>query len=488
MASQVLIKIPVPFTHGRRGSGGSDNSQSNLKGTCKSPLGNQDSSPESPVMTFNHPPHMPQPSHGILSVDASQRVIQLEQNMRFLQEQHHQMLSSLHQEIESLRLKNRELQFQLIINNGANNAPISLLQSFPPSPEDDSKPKVVIPPKQVNVKPLRVEILERETGELRAALEEAQKQRSELTAKDLDYKRRIKELEAALELLGKENLACSSKEFDLKVKENYKVDFGCQTEIAMEYPQQSLPVGSYQPDSDLLTMKLEEAERMVRHLRRENEDQKRELGGLRMQLNKGMGRQCGGRGGRGDSMVSGMGIVRLPPNDPGAQIVGLVGCVGDGGLNGVNARGNHAINHRFPPLQSQSYWHHSHQPHVNQRVNTAGGGMDFVPHQSSCNGGHLDKNTEVVGRAVPQSLPSLGNANPAHHHHNQQHHVFRPLQNTNRHSHFHINNGGLHPGMAQHGNGHYRREQKGGGRGGEDHNGGDRKYRLRGRDRDGSKQ
>lgn len=35
------------------------------------------------------------------------RVAQLEQNIRFLQEQHQQMLSGLHQEIDSLRQKNR---------------------------------------------------------------------------------------------------------------------------------------------------------------------------------------------------------------------------------------------------------------------------------------------------------------------------------------------------------------------------------------------
>lgn len=38
--------------------------------------------------------------------DAS-RVAQLEQNIRFLQEQHTQMLSSLHKEIDNLRHRNR---------------------------------------------------------------------------------------------------------------------------------------------------------------------------------------------------------------------------------------------------------------------------------------------------------------------------------------------------------------------------------------------
>ncbi|KAG8224516.1 hypothetical protein J437_LFUL004207 [Ladona fulva] len=303
--------------------------------------------------------------------------------------------------------------------------------------------------------------------------------------------RKIKELETALELSGKSNIQHSVEKFDCK--KSVKVDFGCQTELSHESPLQPLTSSGYCQESDLTSFKLEEAERIINHLRRENEDQKRELGGLRIQLSKSMGRQCGGRVGRGDGVVGGMGIVRLPPNDPGAQIVGLVGCVTDGGLSAVNTRGNQAINHRFPPLQSQSFWHHSHQQqHVNQRVGTAGGGgMDFLPQQNSCNGVHLDKTAEVIGRAVPRSLPALGNPLNPQHHHQHQYHVFPTFQNVNRHRHFHNNNGGHHTNgtvVSQYGNGHYRREQKGNGRGGEDHHGGERKYRGRGKDRDGNKQ
>lgn len=84
----------------------------------------------------------------------SARVAQLEQNIRFLQEQHQLMLTGLHNEIESLRNKNRglkrkqflfyiitiftsfpELQFQLVFVKGT-------LPSSPSSPEDDTKHKV----------------------------------------------------------------------------------------------------------------------------------------------------------------------------------------------------------------------------------------------------------------------------------------------------------------------------------------------------------
>lgn len=41
------------------------------------------------------------------STDPLLRISQLEQNIRFLQEQHQQMLTGLHEEIDSLRQRNR---------------------------------------------------------------------------------------------------------------------------------------------------------------------------------------------------------------------------------------------------------------------------------------------------------------------------------------------------------------------------------------------
>ncbi|XP_045498590.1 uncharacterized protein LOC123696462 isoform X2 [Colias croceus] len=61
----------------------------------------------------------PEPSSSgfyIGSGDATARIAHLEHSVRFLQEQHRQMLSGLHAEIESLRERNRDLQFQLIFN------------------------------------------------------------------------------------------------------------------------------------------------------------------------------------------------------------------------------------------------------------------------------------------------------------------------------------------------------------------------------------
>ncbi|XP_075977631.1 uncharacterized protein LOC142977562 isoform X2 [Anticarsia gemmatalis] len=52
----------------------------------------------------------------VINGDPAARVAHLEHSVRFLQEQHRLMLSGLHTEIEALRERNRDLQFQLIFN------------------------------------------------------------------------------------------------------------------------------------------------------------------------------------------------------------------------------------------------------------------------------------------------------------------------------------------------------------------------------------
>ncbi|XP_047991896.1 coiled-coil domain-containing protein 74B-like isoform X3 [Leguminivora glycinivorella] len=61
-------------------------------------------------------PAEPSSSGFVLAGDAAARVAHLEHSVRFLQEQHRLMLSGLHTEIEALRERNRDLQFQLIFN------------------------------------------------------------------------------------------------------------------------------------------------------------------------------------------------------------------------------------------------------------------------------------------------------------------------------------------------------------------------------------
>ncbi|XP_013143853.1 PREDICTED: uncharacterized protein LOC106107524 [Papilio polytes] len=111
--------------------------------------------------------------------DAGARVAHLEHSVRFLQEQHRQMLSGLHAEIEALRERNRDLQFQLIFNKDTAPKPVATVGEEPAEINEE-------------VQSLRVDVsrLEREAaaarGEARAAEARAlqlQKQLDALTEK-----------------------------------------------------------------------------------------------------------------------------------------------------------------------------------------------------------------------------------------------------------------------------------------------------------------
>ncbi|XP_033628267.1 uncharacterized protein LOC117290813 [Asterias rubens] len=52
-------------------------------------------------------------------VDPLQRVLHMERSMEFLKRQHHEVLFSLHQEIDDLKRENKELQFKVIMARGA---------------------------------------------------------------------------------------------------------------------------------------------------------------------------------------------------------------------------------------------------------------------------------------------------------------------------------------------------------------------------------
>lgn len=227
MASQVLIKMPVTYSNqiGKK-SGDSIRSDSILL----------------PCM----------------SSDPLLRITQLEQNLRFLQDQHQTMLTSLHQEIESLRIRNRDLQFQLIFGNPGSSIMHSSSDS---SPDDMGKPKIVLSPKEVNTRPLQVEILEKEVSELKAALNEANTKNSNLSQ-------------------------------------------------LVEFQKKQLEIVKKEKETEQ-TSKIEESELLIKRLVKENEDQRKEINNLRSQLNKASGsgnRYNGRRGGSGSGDYQ-----RFPP-------------------------------------------------------------------------------------------------------------------------------------------------------------------------------
>nr|CAD7577868.1 unnamed protein product [Timema californicum] len=292
------------------------------------------------------------------ATDPLLRAAQLEQNIRFLQEQHQVMLASLHQEVELLRQRNRDLQFQLVFTKGG----VTLVQSSPSpsSSEDDGKPKIFLSPKQLNMTPLQVEILERDIAELKGALQEAKTKNLYLSGIVEEQKKKIDSMEVnkrELETVG------------TKIIPKNRSDAQIQAEGFIEESE----------DQQELIMKLDDAEKVIRRLQRENDDHRRELVSIRSNLSK--------------NIASNGGVGRQ------------LGATSRGGV------GHHRTQHqqqtqsqRFPPLHSQSYWHHGQQSQHRA-------GMEFVSHRHCANGGNtsrLEKETQPDGRLAP-TLPNLRN-------------------------------------------------------------------------------
>ncbi|XP_034949307.1 uncharacterized protein [Chelonus insularis] len=224
MTSKVLVKLPtVPFSQGK-------------KSAELMTLSARNEGVSTPVRS----------QQGI----NGERTAQLEQNIKFLQEQHQATLLSLHQEIESLRQRNRDLQFQLVFNKGTISA-----TSSPSSPEDNSNGFI---------KP-KIELLERDLEELKVSFNEAKKQNFQL--QEVIENQKIK-----LEQAEKEKEKLPSTEAGIQVGE------------ASEAVQNDLAA------------RLEDAEALVKRLQRENADQQREIASMKASSAKNGNRNGHGRG------------------------------------------------------------------------------------------------------------------------------------------------------------------------------------------------
>ncbi|XP_015115642.1 uncharacterized protein LOC107040195 isoform X2 [Diachasma alloeum] len=222
MTSKVLVKLPtVPFTQGKK--------------------------PGTELVT------LPARSDGAAQIRSQQgitdRAALLEQNMKFLQEQHQATLIALHQEVEILRQRNRDLQFQLVFTKGT-----ACVSSSPSSPEDNSNGFVKS----------KIELLERDLEELRVSFNEAKKQNQQL--QDVVEEQKIK-------------LEKTEKRKD----QNEVSDVGIQ-------------VGETQEVQADLAGRLVDAEALVKRLRRENADQQREIASMKSASAKNGNRSGHGRG------------------------------------------------------------------------------------------------------------------------------------------------------------------------------------------------
>lgn len=106
-----------------------------------------------------------------LSVDPNVRVKQLERSLVFVSESHSQILNSLHKEVEELKNKNRELQFQLVAgastSTESNSSTTKSSEGLEDLTQDLQK---------------KIDKLEKEIRRLRNSLRESLQINSELTA------------------------------------------------------------------------------------------------------------------------------------------------------------------------------------------------------------------------------------------------------------------------------------------------------------------
>ncbi|XP_060522248.1 uncharacterized protein LOC132699510 isoform X2 [Cylas formicarius] len=226
------------------------------------------------------------------------RITQLEHNIKFLQEQHQLMLAGLHSEIEILKSKNRELQFQLVFVRGS--TPTS--SSSPSSPDEDMKHKVYSSPKPFNSTPLQIELLEKEMGELKLQMQDVESRNVYLSAIVDEQKKKLERYERERE-----------KEREHRVNS----------------------------DENELLRKLDDAEVLIRRLRRENSDMRR-------------GVQAGSSAPQQQVHYHGQ---QQHNRDNGYQSPRPQGNRGGSGRHRSGNNGQHYNRGGwFPPLHSQNFW------------------------------------------------------------------------------------------------------------------------------------
>lgn len=345
MASKVMVKMPVQAFAGTT----QVKSKNGPSEVMPMPRNTDIRSPDSSgnlstiaIGSVNSTPPVASPVT-VSNGTGDNRVGQLEQNIKYLQEQHALMLTGLHHEIDCLRHRNRELQFQLVFVKGTN-------ASTPSSPEDD-KPKLYSnSPKVLNVVPLQVEILEKELGEMKIQLQESECRNVYLSAIVDEQKKKL---------------------------ERYERDRERERERGI------------QPDPELLR-KLDDAESLIRRLRRENSDLRRENAAATVaasatvafpqpqqqrdyhQSRNNGSRRRGGNGGNTGSSVVGGSTAGANPSVSTANVSGA----GGGGANGQSYRPNW-----FPPLHTQNYWQQQNRPqasHVDSLPQLTTGGHHVV--------------------------------------------------------------------------------------------------------------
>lgn len=234
------------------------------------------------------------------SIDPAQRAFRLERSLRFLKSQHHKMLLHLQMEIEALKTRNKELQFQLVVGE-----PLKKDDHVPEKDiQDASEKNSAITSSTVdNVgtqtddlvpgsSSERLKHLESELMNLRLALEDAESRNSSLNSLVSQLKR------SHLTLRSTPNFT----------QRPYGAYGGGNNRRSNNGGGDSVP--------ESFVKKIEEYEECIRHLRRENIDQKQELQHVRSCLDTYRGLSRAVQSPRNNVASYKLPVISVPPSTP----------------------------------------------------------------------------------------------------------------------------------------------------------------------------
>jgi len=194
------------------------------------------------------------PSH----INPHHRILRLEKNIAWLTEQHSIMLASLHTEIETLKNRNRELQFQLLMGGSSGIPPAATQDELELSGGGGSRSLALISHLS-GVPPLQAEILDNEIKELQATLHEAKSRNVYLSNLVEQQKKKLALLEEEASL---------------------HVEFLPSPPPSADKTVSSPPSTPPTIPAEFLK-KLAEAEELVNQLQRENSNQREELAAIK---------------------------------------------------------------------------------------------------------------------------------------------------------------------------------------------------------------
>ncbi|CAD5111892.1 DgyrCDS1155 [Dimorphilus gyrociliatus] len=212
------------------------------------------------------------------NVNPQQRIQHLERSIRFLQEQHRNVLTNLHEEIDELKRSNKELQFRIVImqkekSTSPITSPVNRTRQYKPAtiePESETsklqpKPPPLPPPGQVDE--LKLIFLEQEIREVRKQLKEEK-------SKNIDLKQQFDDI---------------SREYaELKEEQEQKmISEVSEREVGYDLPLGASlnPLEIHDPSTGFPRQPtVEECEKIIRTLQITNEQQAHELNRLKTDL------------------------------------------------------------------------------------------------------------------------------------------------------------------------------------------------------------